>query len=44
VGKHITLRLEAASQQEAEKMAEEACRKLLANAIMEGYRFTVSHD
>lgn len=44
VGKHISLRLEAASQQEAEKMAEEACKKLLANPIMEAYRFTVSRD
>lgn len=39
VGRHITLELEAASRQEAETRTDEACRKLLANLIMEGYTF-----
>ncbi len=42
IGKHITLNLDAASEQEAEEKVEEACKKLLANLIMETYSFTVS--
>jgi phosphoribosylformylglycinamidine synthase len=37
VGKHITLQVEAGSEAEAREMAEEACRKLLANPVMEMY-------
>jgi phosphoribosylformylglycinamidine synthase subunit PurS len=37
VGKHITLQLEAASEKEARSVAEEACKKLLANPVMEFY-------
>jgi len=39
VGKHITLQLDAASETEARAEVEEACKKLLANLIMESYRF-----
>lgn len=39
VGKHITLQLDAASEAEARVEVEEACKKLLANLIMESYRF-----
>lgn len=35
IGKHITLQIEAASEEEARKLAEEASRKLLANPVME---------
>ncbi len=42
IGKHITLQLEAASKSEAEQMVETACKKLLANLIMEKYSFEVS--
>ena len=35
VGKHITLQIEAASEAEAKLVAEEASKKLLANAVME---------
>lgn len=35
VGKHITLQIEAASEGEAKAVAEEASKKLLANAVME---------
>ena len=42
IGKHITLELEASSKEEAEKNVETACKKLLANLIMEGYTFKVS--
>lgn len=37
IGKHITLQLEAASEAEAQKAAEEACKQLLANPVMEFY-------
>lgn len=42
VGKHITLQVEAATKADAEKMADDACRKLLANQVMEGFEFTVT--
>jgi phosphoribosylformylglycinamidine synthase len=37
VGKHITLKLEANDEAQAKELVETACKKLLANAIMEGY-------
>lgn len=37
VGKHITLQIEAASEAEAQQIAEEASKKLLANPVMEFY-------
>lgn len=37
VGKHITLEIEAASEAEAKAIADEASKKLLANAVMEFY-------
>jgi phosphoribosylformylglycinamidine synthase len=37
VGKHITLQIDAASEEEAKAIAEEASKKLLANAVMEFY-------
>lgn len=42
IGKHITLELEAHSKEEAEKSVELACKKLLANLIMEGYSFKIN--
>jgi phosphoribosylformylglycinamidine synthase len=41
VGKNISLRIEAASKEEAQKIAEEASRKLLANPVMEYYEITL---
>lgn len=41
VGKHITLELDAATEAEAAQMAETACRKLLANQVMEYFEFTI---
>ncbi len=35
VGKNITLQIEAASEDEAKTVAEEASKKLLANPVME---------
>lgn len=41
VGKHISLQIEAASEAEARSLAEEASKKLLANAVMEYYEIEV---
>ena len=41
VGKHITLELEAATEKEAAEEVEMACKKLLANMIMEDYSFKI---
>ena len=37
VGKHITLEIDASSETEAKKIAEDASKKLLANPVMEFY-------
>ncbi|NUM51394.1 MAG: phosphoribosylformylglycinamidine synthase subunit PurS [Flavobacteriales bacterium] len=41
VGKHITLEIESPSEKEAKLKVEEACKKLLANLIMESYEFSL---
>ena len=41
VGKHISLQIEAASEEEARSLAEEASKKLLANSVMEFYEIEV---
>ena len=42
IGKHITLEVEAESESEANGLVDEACKKLLANQIMESYEFKLS--
>jgi len=42
IGKYIELKIDAATKAEAEKIAEEACRKLLANPVMEDYTFEIT--
>ena len=42
VGKHISLQIEAASEDEARNMAEEASKKLLANPVMEYFEIELS--
>ena len=39
IGKHITLEIEAESKDAATAKVDEACKKLLANQIMEFYEF-----
>ncbi|OKL42194.1 phosphoribosylformylglycinamidine synthase subunit PurS [Pontibacter flavimaris] len=39
IGKHITLNLEAETEEIAREKVEKACSKLLANLIMESYTF-----
>lgn len=42
IGKHITLEIEAATKEDAKSKVEDACRRLLANQIMESYSFEIS--
>lgn len=42
IGKHISLFVDAANEKEAKAKVDEACKKLLANQIMEGYSFNIS--
>jgi phosphoribosylformylglycinamidine synthase subunit PurS len=39
IGRHVSLALEAASEAEAREKVEAACRQLLANLIVETYRY-----
>lgn len=41
IGKFIELKLEAASESDARKIVEQACKKLLSNPIMEDYSFVL---
>jgi len=41
IGKHITLSIEAESQDEAHTIAESACQKILCNAVMETYDIVI---
>ncbi|MCB0770340.1 MAG: phosphoribosylformylglycinamidine synthase subunit PurS [Flavobacteriales bacterium] len=41
IGKHITLLVEAKDKKGAEAKVDEACKKLLANQVMEKYSFSV---
>lgn len=42
IGKHITLHIEAADHGTAEQTAREACKKLLANPVMESFELTIT--
>ena len=41
IGKNIVLKIDAASKEEAQKIAEDASNKLLANPVMEYYEITI---
>lgn len=41
IGKYIELKIDTGTKQEAEKISEEACKKLLANPVMEDFTFEV---
>ncbi|CAM3669957.1 phosphoribosylformylglycinamidine synthase subunit PurS [Mucilaginibacter galii] len=41
IGKHISLEIEAETEEVAKAKTEEACKNLLANLIMESYTFKV---
>jgi phosphoribosylformylglycinamidine synthase subunit PurS len=42
VGKYIEVRLQAESEGEARERVDEMCRKLLANGVIEDFRFEVT--
>ena len=42
IGKHVTMHLDASSEAEAREKVETACSKLLANLIVETYRYELS--
>lgn len=42
IGKHIRLQLEAADEAAAAQKVEEACKKLLANMIMESFSYRLT--
>jgi len=44
IGKHISMTLEADSEEEARKKTDDACQKLLANQIMETYSFFIHKE
>ena len=39
IGKHISLEIDAENKETAKAKTEEACKKLLANQIMESFEF-----
>lgn len=42
MGKFMVVRLEAETEEKAGQQADEMCRKLLANPVIEDYRFDLS--
>jgi phosphoribosylformylglycinamidine synthase subunit PurS len=42
IGKHIQLNIEAGNAAEAQQIAEDASKKLLANSVMEEYSIQIS--
>jgi len=41
IGKHIEIKLDAEDEKEAEQLVDETCKKILSNAVMESYEFTI---
>lgn len=44
IGKHITLEVEASAKEEATQKVDAACKKLLANPIIEFYEFELKES
>ena len=44
IGKHISLGIEASDKNEAQTKVDEACKKLLANEIMESYEIELFEE
>ena len=44
VGKYVEIRLDAPSSEEAERRVEDMCRRLLANAVIEDFRFEIEQS
>jgi phosphoribosylformylglycinamidine synthase len=43
IGKHITLEIDAENEESAKEKVENACKNLLANPIMESYKFNLEN-
>ena len=41
IGKHITLSIEAADKEAAYEIADQACKKMLYNMVMENYQIEI---
>lgn len=41
IGKHVTLEIDASSEETAKEKVGEACKNLLANHLMESYEYTL---
>ena len=41
IGKSIQMMVNAATEGEAKRITEEACKKLLANSVMEDFTYTI---
>ncbi|MGD0337548.1 MAG: phosphoribosylformylglycinamidine synthase subunit PurS [Bacteroidota bacterium] len=41
IGKFIEMKIDAPTEAEARRVTEEICQKLLANPVMEDYRYTM---
>ena len=44
IGKYIEVRLDAATEQEARQRVESMCRQLLANHVIEDFRFEIESE
>ncbi|MBR9859909.1 phosphoribosylformylglycinamidine synthase subunit PurS [bacterium] len=44
VGKRIVMHIDANSEEEAKSIAEDACKKVLVNPVMEGYEIEVAQN
>ncbi len=42
IGKHIQLQINASSKEEADAIANDAAKKLLANSVMEQFRVSIN--
>jgi phosphoribosylformylglycinamidine synthase PurS subunit len=41
IGKYVELKLDSSTEEEAKKIIESVCSKLLANPVMEDYEYTI---
>lgn len=44
IGKHIEMKFEADSREQAEALLDKACKKMFANVIMETYSFDLTEE
>jgi phosphoribosylformylglycinamidine synthase len=44
IGKYIEMKINVNTQDEAKRITEEACKKLLANPVMEDYSYSIEKN